>query len=241
MPSRVFEFAKQGALLRSWTVRGQDSERGPRRPGRDQRRARAPGAARQGARPGAAAQPPQGQAARVRQLSRRGDPELRGLGTGAASSTSPTTPTAVLWRIPPGGGMAEPWLEDPRLEGEGFGSTGLELSADRRHLLLATQSSAGGGDGNPATGKLYEIDDRLRRRARGDPDPLGEPAAGRARRVRDRREWADLHVAAARQPDRRDRARRRGGRALSGGLARARTAPRSPSTTPRAPPSSAAG
>lgn len=157
VPSRVLEFAKQGVLLRSWTIRGQalSEDHGVQVATSDARERlvlldKAP--------------------ARVLLLNLRKGKQLE-----YASFPAAATPNfaawgrrgelyvsdythPVLWRIPPGGGMAEPWLEDPRLEGEGFGSTGLELSADRRHLLLATQSSAGGGDGNPATGKLYEIE-----------------------------------------------------------------------------------
>jgi sugar lactone lactonase YvrE len=65
---------------------------------------------------------------------------------------------ATLWRVPPGGGEAEPWMEDPILNGAEFGTTGIVLTEDRRHLLVCQQSSAGGGDGNPATGKLYEVE-----------------------------------------------------------------------------------
>ena len=64
---------------------------------------------------------------------------------------------AVLWRVPPGGGAAQIWLADRRLDGRQFGTTGIALAADRRTLLVAQGSSGGGGDGNPATGKLYSL------------------------------------------------------------------------------------
>jgi sugar lactone lactonase YvrE len=64
----------------------------------------------------------------------------------------------VLWRVPPGGGAAQPWLTDARLDGGGeFGTAGLELAADRRTLLLSQASSAGMGALNPSTGKLYKV------------------------------------------------------------------------------------
>jgi sugar lactone lactonase YvrE len=64
---------------------------------------------------------------------------------------------AVVWRVPPGGGPARVWLSDPRLDGGQFGTTGLMLGADRRTLYVMQGSSMGGGDGNPATGKLYTV------------------------------------------------------------------------------------
>jgi sugar lactone lactonase YvrE len=63
----------------------------------------------------------------------------------------------VLWRVPRGGGEAKVWLDDARLDGAEFGTTGIVLARDRSHLLISQQSSAGGGDGNPTTGRLYEI------------------------------------------------------------------------------------
>jgi sugar lactone lactonase YvrE len=63
----------------------------------------------------------------------------------------------ILWRVPPGGGAPEPWLQDPRFDGGEFGMTGLELEAGGNSLLVAMQSSAGGAGGNPSTGKLYRI------------------------------------------------------------------------------------
>ncbi len=75
---------------------------------------------------------------------------------------------AVIWRVPPGGGKPRVWLADRRLDGNEFGTTGIVLRPDHRTLLVMQQSSAGGGDGNPATGKLYSV--RIGRHAR--PGPL---------------------------------------------------------------------
>ncbi len=63
----------------------------------------------------------------------------------------------ILWRVPPNGGTPEPWLTDPRFDGGDFGMTGLELRADKRTLLVAVQSQAGGAGGNPTTGRLFEL------------------------------------------------------------------------------------
>ena len=48
----------------------------------------------------------------------------------------------VVWRVPPGGGEAQVWLADRRLDGGEFGTTGIALAADRRTLLVAQGSSA---------------------------------------------------------------------------------------------------
>jgi sugar lactone lactonase YvrE len=74
---------------------------------------------------------------------------------------------AVIWRIPRGGGKANVWLADPRLDGGQFGTTGIVTTRDHSRLLFAQQSSAGGGDGNPSTGKLYAV--RIRRHHRAGP------------------------------------------------------------------------
>ena len=63
----------------------------------------------------------------------------------------------VIWRVPPGGGKPKVWLADRRLDGNEFGTTGIVLKPDHRTLLVMQQSSAGGGDGNPTTGKLYSV------------------------------------------------------------------------------------
>ncbi|MFL5845733.1 MAG: SMP-30/gluconolactonase/LRE family protein [Solirubrobacteraceae bacterium] len=63
----------------------------------------------------------------------------------------------VIWRIPPHGGRAVEWLRDPALDGETFGATGLQLMADNRTLLVATQSAAGLAFGNPTTGRLLKV------------------------------------------------------------------------------------
>jgi sugar lactone lactonase YvrE len=67
---------------------------------------------------------------------------------------------AVIWRVPPGGGAAQVWLADRRLDGGMFGTTGIALAADRRTLVVAQGSSGGlasAAGTNPSTGKLYRV------------------------------------------------------------------------------------
>jgi hypothetical protein len=64
---------------------------------------------------------------------------------------------AVIWRIPPGGGAAQIWLVDKRLDGGPFGTACVLLMPDHRTLLFDQASNGGLGGGNPTTGKLYEV------------------------------------------------------------------------------------
>jgi hypothetical protein len=64
---------------------------------------------------------------------------------------------AVIWRVPPGGGRARVWLADRRLDGVEFGTTGVRLAPGHRSLVVAQQTSAGLGEPNPTSGKLYRV------------------------------------------------------------------------------------
>jgi hypothetical protein len=59
----------------------------------------------------------------------------------------------VVWRVPPGGGAAKVWLSDPRLNGIIVGPAGIELMPDGHTLMVST----GGGGADPTTGKLYTL------------------------------------------------------------------------------------
>jgi sugar lactone lactonase YvrE len=78
----------------------------------------------------------------------------------------------VIWRVPPGGGDAQVWLADRRLDGQMFGTTGIALDMDGKTLVVAQGSSGGGlgGPTNPTSGKLY----RLPIRDDGSPGDLAQ-------------------------------------------------------------------
>jgi len=163
VPSRVFEYLADGTLLRSWTIQGQDLSQAhgvqvatSDAKGRLVLLDKAP--------------------ARVILL----DPRTGAQTTYATFADLPAlhdqTPMAdygawgpdgslyvtdyqqaVIWRVPPGGGAAQVWLADKRLDGDMFGTAGIALAADHRTLVISQASSAGLGGGNPATGRIYTV------------------------------------------------------------------------------------
>jgi sugar lactone lactonase YvrE len=64
---------------------------------------------------------------------------------------------AVIWKVPPGGGRAQPWLVDKKLDGIEFGTAGLALGPHRKALYVMQQTSLGLGDPAIAQGKLYRV------------------------------------------------------------------------------------
>jgi sugar lactone lactonase YvrE len=165
-PSRVLEWSADGTLLRSWTVPGQDlsTEHGVQvatstADGRLVLLDRSPARA-------LLLDPRTGRFTRYARFRDGSVPNFGAWGPGGALYvTDYARPT--LWRVPVGGGAPRPWLTDQRLDGGPFGTTGLRLAADRRTLLVGQQSSAGLGETNPTTGKLYAV-----RITRGGPGTL---------------------------------------------------------------------
>jgi sugar lactone lactonase YvrE len=157
MPSRVLEYDRHGSLLRSWTIEGQDlsADHGVQVATSDARGRlilldKAPARV-------LALNPRTGHQRLYATFPSEALPNYAAWGPRGELYVTDYT-HGVLWRVPPHGGEAKIWLDDPRLDGGEFGTTGIVLSKDREHLLVCQQSSAGGGDGNPTTGKLYEIE-----------------------------------------------------------------------------------
>lgn len=181
--SRVFEYTGGGALLRSWTVRGQDlstdhgvqvatsDARGrlvllDRSPARALRLNTRTGRFKRYAAFADLAPCAPGQTRPHCSPTGTDEPPAPNYAAWGRDGSLYVTDflQAVIWRIPRGGGKARVWLADPRLDGGQFGTTGIVTTRARRRLLFAQQSSAGGGDGDPSTGKLYAV--RIRRHHR---------------------------------------------------------------------------
>lgn len=156
VPSRVFEYEGDGTLLRSWTVRGQrlDQPHGVQVATSD-------GSGRlvllDKSPPRALLLDPRtGEQTEYAKLPEGSIPNYAAWGPDFSLYVTDYA-QPVLWRVPPGGGTPEQWLSDRRLDGDDFGATGLELGPDQRTLYVAVQSQAGGGGGNPTTGRLFTI------------------------------------------------------------------------------------
>ena len=157
VPSRVLEYSRNGTLLRSWTIAGQDlsgdhgvqvatSDSRGRLVLLDKAPARVLILNTRNGKQRTWATFPSDAIANYAAWGRRGELYVTDYTHG------------TIWRVPPGGGEASVWLADPQLNGLEFGTTGIVLTPDRRHLLVSQQSIAGCGCGNPAVGRLYEIE-----------------------------------------------------------------------------------
>ncbi|MFI5123472.1 MAG: SMP-30/gluconolactonase/LRE family protein [Vicinamibacteria bacterium] len=157
IPSLVREYSRTGTLLRSWTIAGQDlaAEHGVQVATSDSRGRlvlldKAPARV-------LLLNPRSGKQRPYATFPSEALPNYAAWGRRGELYVTDYT-HATIWRVPPGGGEATAWLSDPRLNGLEFGTTGIVLTADRSHLLVGQQSSAGLGGGNPATGKIYEVE-----------------------------------------------------------------------------------
>ncbi|MDX6638792.1 MAG: hypothetical protein QOJ01_2303 [Solirubrobacterales bacterium] len=175
-PSRVFEYARRGALLRSWTIRGQvlSGSHGVQVATSDSRGRlvlldKNPARVlllntRNGRQRTYARFPDLPTCAPVKRASAcspnlTDDPPTPNYAAWGRDGSLYVTDylEAVIWRIPPGGGKPTVWLADRRLDGSEFGTTGIVLSADRRTLLVGQQSEGGMGAGDPTTGRIYTV------------------------------------------------------------------------------------
>jgi hypothetical protein len=83
------------------------------------------------------------------------EPDYAAWGTDGALYVTDYT-QMLIWRVPPGGGVAHVWFTDPRLDGAQFGPAGIVLMPDHRTLMIST-SAGGPTSPNPTTGKLYKL------------------------------------------------------------------------------------
>lgn len=64
----------------------------------------------------------------------------------------------LIWRVPPGGGNAEVWFTDPRIDGGLFGPAGLVLMPDRRTLMFSSGTNGPTSIGSdPTAGALFKL------------------------------------------------------------------------------------
>lgn len=156
LASRVFEFAANGSLLRSWTIQRQSTG--------DPHGVQVATSDAKGRLILLDKSPPRAVVlnlgnGRQRLYSKFPAAAIPNYGVWAPDGSLLVTDyeSPVIWRIPPRGGRAKEWLRDPALDGSQFGATGMQLMADNRTLLVATQSAAGLGFGDPTTGRLLKI------------------------------------------------------------------------------------
>lgn len=152
-PSRVFEWTADGTLQRSWTVPGQDlsAEHGVQ----------------------VAISDPSGRLVLLEKSTGRAllldtrtgaFTEYASFGDGAVPNFAAWGPDgslyvtdyakALVWRVPPGGGNPQVWLDVPALKGGPLATTGIALAADRRTLLITQQTGLGSLD---PTGALFAV------------------------------------------------------------------------------------
>jgi sugar lactone lactonase YvrE len=67
---------------------------------------------------------------------------------------------ALIWKVPPGGGKAEIWITDDRLQSligsPGFGPSGMKLAPDDKTLYFTTVQGPL-GDGDPSAGRIWTL------------------------------------------------------------------------------------
>ena len=215
------------------SIHGPGPERVARRAGGDERRARAPGAARQEPAPGAPPEHADRPAADLRAVS--GSARLlHGQSPPTCSpnlSDDPPTPNYAAWG-PDGSLYVTDYLRGGHLASaarrrQAAGLAGRRpprrrgVRDDRHRPGKGPPHAPGrpaergrGGAGNPATGRIYSVRIGRHHQRRPAAPALGERARRRPGRLRAVALRADLHRADGREPDRGDLAEGRGARAL---------------------------
>ena len=158
-PSQIFEYTRSGTLLRSWTMPGQDlsedhgiqvatSDARGRLVVFDHSPPRAVLFDTNAGRfiPYATFKTSSGQQV---------IPNYGAWGPDGSLYVTDYGGSGTIFRVPPGGGAATPWLTDPRLSAPEFATTGITLAADQRTLFVAQQTSP--VSGHPYTGSVYEV------------------------------------------------------------------------------------
>ena len=63
----------------------------------------------------------------------------------------------LIWKVRPNGGQAHVWFTDPALDGAQFGPAGIQLMPDRSTLLFSTSAGPAADPGSATTGELYKL------------------------------------------------------------------------------------
>ncbi len=156
VPSRVFEWTKDGALLRSWRVPGQhlDEDHGVQ-VANQTRRGRLV-LLETSTRSVLTLDVTTGRFRRVATFPEGAIPNYASWGPGGALYVTDYG-QGVIWRLPHGSHTPQRWLESPALAGAiEFGTTGIRYRPGR-HDFLITQQTVSDGSDLPTNGALYRL------------------------------------------------------------------------------------
>jgi sugar lactone lactonase YvrE len=175
LPSRVFAFSSTGALLRSYELRGKDLSQNHGIQGLAMDGDGLLYALDRGTRPRVVVLDPRTGSQRD-YVRFRDVPSCSAAGRSTDCSATvgdmgavPNFPAfapdgnlyvtdidqALIWRVPPGGGRADVFFTDPRLENL-FGPNGIQVMGDGRTLMFAVTAQSPAG-GNPTEGRLFTL------------------------------------------------------------------------------------
>jgi hypothetical protein len=155
-PSRVWEWRRDGTLLRSWTVPGQDlaADHGVQvaHQTRDGRLVLLETSTRSVL----TLDPATGRFRTVATFPEGAVPNYATWGPRGALLVTDYA-DGVIWRVPPGGGKPTRWFESAALAGAiGFGTTGIRYRPGRSDVLITQQTVTDGSD-LPTNGALYRL------------------------------------------------------------------------------------